>query len=476
MSNNLFEKAIKHFYEICEIPHGSGDMEKISDFCVDFAKKNGLKYVKDNACNVIIYKDASAGYETFEPIILQGHLDMVCQKEAGLDFDFLADGIKILEQGDFLTANGTTLGADNGIAVAIVLTVLEDNTLPHPAIEAVFTTDEEIGMLGASALDVSLLKSKKMINIDSEEDDTVTVSCAGGLDFTATKKFNLQEKAGTKLSITIGGLKGGHSGVEIDKNRINANVLMGRVLNSIDADFDLISINGGDKGNAIPNYCRALILTNNANDISEQITKIYNQVSVEIAANEGDFRLAVENLGDKTAAVFGKIAKYEIIYSLLLVPNGIINMSAEIEGLVETSLNLGILKTESDLVTMHFALRSNKKTALEFLAERLKVFYKKLDFEIKTGGFYPPWEYKANSKLQELYSETYKELVGENPKVEAIHAGLECAVFSGSIEGLDCISIGPSLYDVHTVKERMSLPSTKKLINVLIKMLENCKF
>ena len=476
MSNNLFEKAIKHFYEICEIPHGSGDMEKISDFCVDFAEKNGLKYVKDNACNVIIYKDASAGYETFEPIILQGHLDMVCQKEAGLDFDFLADGIKILEQGDFLTANGTTLGADNGIAVAIVLTVLEDNTLPHPAIEAVFTTDEEIGMLGASALDVSLLKSKKMINIDSEEDDTVTVSCAGGLDFTATKKFNLQEKAGTKLSITIGGLKGGHSGVEIDKNRINANVLMGRVLNSIDADFDLISINGGDKGNAIPNYCRALILTNNANDISEQITEIYNQVSVEIAANEGDFRLTVENLGDKTAAVFEKIAKYEIIYSLLLVPNGIINMSAEIEGLVETSLNLGILKTESDLVTMHFALRSNKKTALEFLAERLKVFYKKLDFEIKTGGFYPPWEYKANSKLQELYSKTYKELVGENPKVEAIHAGLECAVFSGSIEGLDCISIGPSLYDVHTVKERMSLPSTKKLINVLIKMLENCKF
>lgn len=476
MSNNLFEKAIKHFYEICEIPHGSGDMEKISDFCVDFAKKNGLKYVKDNACNVIIYKDASAGYETFEPIILQGHLDMVCQKEAGLDFDFLADGIKILEQGDFLTANGTTLGADNGIAVAIVLTILEDNTLSHPAIEAVFTTDEEIGMVGASALDVSLLKSKKMINIDSEEDDTVTVSCAGGLDFTATKKFNLQEKAGTKLSITIGGLKGGHSGVEIDKHRINANVLMGRVLNSIDADFDLISINGGDKGNAIPNYCRALILTNKANDISEQITEIYNQVSVEIAANEGDFRLAVENLGDKTAAVFEKIAKYEIIYSLLLVPNGIINMSAEIEGLVETSLNLGILKTESDLVTMHFALRSNKKTALEFLAERLKVFYKRLDFEIKTGGFYPPWEYKANSKLQDLYSETYKELVGENPKVEAIHAGLECAVFSGSIEGLDCISIGPSLYDVHTVKERMSLPSTRKLINVLIKMLENCKF
>ena len=476
MSNNLFEKAIKHFYEICEIPHGSGDMEKISDFCVDFAKKNGLKYVKDNACNVIIYKDASAGYETFEPIILQGHLDMVCQKEAGLDFDFLADGIKILEQGDFLTANGTTLGADNGIAVAIVLTILEDNTLSHPAIEAVFTTDEEIGMVGASALDVNLLKSKKMINIDSEEDDTVTVSCAGGLDFTATKKFNLQEKAGTKLSITIGGLKGGHSGVEIDKHRINANVLMGRVLNSIDADFDLISINGGDKGNAIPNYCRALILTNDANDISEQITEIYNQVSVEIAANEGDFRLAVENLGDKTAAVFEKIAKYEIIYSLLLVPNGIINMSAEIEGLVETSLNLGILKTESDLVTMHFALRSNKKTALEFLAERLKVFYKRLDFEIKTGGFYPPWEYKANSKLQDLYSETYKELVGENPKVEAIHAGLECAVFSGSIEGLDCISIGPSLYDVHTVKERMSLPSTRKLINVLIKMLENCKF
>ena len=476
MSNSLFEKAIEHFYEICKIPHGSGDMEKISDFCVDFAKKNRLKYVKDDACNVIIYKNASTGYEAFEPIILQGHLDMVCQKESDLDFDFLTDDIKVLNSGDFLTADGTTLGADNGIAVAIIMAILESETLPHPAIEAVFTTDEEVGMLGASVLDTSLFKSKKMINIDSEEDDTVTVSCAGGLDFTATKKLETCKKLGTELLITINGLKGGHSGVEIDKHRVNANILMGRVLNTINGDFDLISINGGDKGNAIPNCCVAHILTDKSDKILAQINEISNQISTEIAANEGNFKLTLENLGNNTANVFGNDAKRDIIYSLLLVPNGIINMSAEIKGLVETSLNLGILKTENNLITMHFALRSNKKSALEFLADRLKAFYKNLDFEIKTGGFYPPWEYRANSELQELYCKTYKEIVGENPKVEAIHAGLECAVFSGDIKGLDCISIGPSLYDVHTVNERMSLSSTEKLINILIKMLENCKF
>lgn len=476
MSNPLFEKAIEHFYEICKIPHGSGNMAKISDFCVDFAKQNKLKYVKDNACNVIIYKNASAGFEAFEPIILQGHLDMVCQKETGLAFDFLSDGIRVLKNGDFLTADGTTLGADNGIAVAIIMAILESETLSHPAIEAVFTTDEEIGMLGASALDVSLLKSRKMINIDSEEDDTVTVSCAGGLDFTATKKLETSEKTGTELSIAISGLKGGHSGVEIDKHRVNANILMGRILSAINADFDLISINGGDKGNAIPNCCKALILTDDADKISAEINSIYSQISDEIVANEGDFKLNTEVLDTKSTLVFEKDAKNDVIYTLLLTPNGIINMSAEIDGLVETSLNLGILKTEDDIITMHFALRSNKKTALEFLAERLKVFYKNLDFETNTGGFYPPWEYKANSKLQELYCKTYKETVGVAPKVEAIHAGLECAVFSGSIEGLDCISIGPSLYDVHTVNEKMSLSSTEKLLNILLKMLEDCKF
>lgn len=477
MTDKLFSRVCEHFYKICEIPHGSGDMEKISDFCVDFAKKNNLKYVKDSACNVVIYKEASKGYENFEPIILQGHLDMVCQKENDIDFDFLTDKIKVLQDGDFLTADGTTLGADNGIAVAIIFAILENNELSHPAIEAVFTTDEEIGMIGATALDTSVLKSRKMINIDSEEDDTVTVSCAGGIDFTASLPTNYEEFVGTKISVTISGLKGGHSGVEIDKNRVNANVLMGKILKNLNGEFKLISINGGTKGNAIPNTCNVEICVKDSNVAHNKLLGCASNIKKEIAHIEENFKLDFEIHNEiNTFSVLTDEIRDKIIYALLLSPNGIIDMSAEIMGLVETSLNLGILATESDKITFHYALRSNKNFALAFLMERLELFYKTANFTTHTGGFYPPWEYNSSSKLQEIYCNTYKEIVGQNPKVEAIHAGLECAVFSGSIKELDCISIGPSLFDVHTVNERMSLSSTKKLLSILIKMLENCKF
>ncbi len=474
MTDRLFDRTIEHFKAFCQIPHGSGDMDRIAAYCVDFAKKHTLKYRIDEAKNVIIYKDAAKGYEGYEPILLQGHLDMVCQ--AVTDFDFLSQGITVLDDGDYLTADGTTLGADNGIAVAMIFAILESNDLPHPAIEAVFTTDEEIGMIGASQLDVSALRAKKMINLDSEEEGTVTVSCAGGMDFTAKLPATYETVSGALVKVTLSGLKGGHSGVEIDKNRVNANILAGRLLSGLTEEYRIISINGGNKGNAIPNACIMELCTRSPEPLIDELKEAYNDIKAELAAREDKLALTAETLGTREYHAFSMTMQKTLVYALLLSPNGIIDMSAEISGLVETSLNLGILKTESDSILFHYALRSNKNTALLFLSERLNVFYKRLGGETQTGGYYPPWEYQPDSTLQALYTHTFRDMFGHEAKVEAIHAGLECAVFSANIKGLDCISIGPDLFDVHTVNEKLSLSSTRRLMAVLIKMLENCRF
>ena len=469
--------VLKYFKEICAIPHGSQDMKKISLYCADFAEKNSLKYVRDDANNVIIYKNGSCGYENSAPVILQGHLDMVCQKTPDCEIDFAKDPIETYTDGDFLRAKNTTLGADNGIAVAMVLAILADNTIAHPPIEAVFTTDEEIGMIGALKLDFSLLSAKKMINLDSEEGDTVTVSCAGGSDFSASLPIKRKTANGTILSLTLSGLKGGHSGVEINKGRINADILAGRFLNHLATicDFDIISIDGGDKGNAIPNSCNIELLCQNPQELEELIKSYYAIVQKELSAREDDFTITTKigNSGDYS--VFDAELKRNIISILTSAPNGVIEMSAEIDGLVETSLNLGILKTENDKIILHFALRSNKQSALEALEEKLSAYFSLVDCTVETFGHYPPWEFKADSDLRKIYTETYKELFNEAPKVQALHAGLECGVFASGIEGLDCIAIGPDLFDVHTVNERMSIPSTKMILDLLLKILEKSR-
>ena len=468
--NISFDRVLHYFDEICKIPHGSGNMEKISEYCVEFAKKHNLKFHKDNACNVIIYKPS----QNPETLILQGHLDMVCQKNVDTEIDFLSDSIKTYIDGDFLKAKGTTLGADNGIAVAFILAVLESE-INLPCIEAVFTTDEEIGMIGASRLDTSLLKAKKMINIDSEDDNILTVSCAGGSDFVASLPLSYTQKSGYETTIILQGLKGGHSGIEIDKNRVNANILAGRVLHHLnkDADFDIISINGGDKSNAITNRCEIKLCCNNIDSLQKSAKDYLSLIKTEISAKEPGFSYSVE-LGKKSE--YSVISnKHNIINILLNVPNGVIDMSAEIDGLVETSLNLGILKTENENICFQFALRSNKQTALDFLEERLTTFFKTFGCNISIGGKYPTWEFKENSSLQKLYIDTYFEQTGEKPKVEAIHAGLECAVFSNSIKGLDCIAIGPTILDAHTTAERLNLTSAKKIFNILVKCLKKYK-
>lgn len=463
------QRVFYYFNELCKIPHGSGNMDAIADYCVNFAKQHNLLCNRDDANNVTIYKP-TVNYP-YDAVILQGHLDMVCQKDNESDIDFLKHGISTYCEGDFLKARNTTLGADNGIAVAMILAILENDDLAMPSIEAVFTTDEEIGMIGAKELDTSLLKSNKMINIDSEDDNVLTVSCAGGSDFYAVLPIDRTVKNGTEITVTLKGLKGGHSGVEIDKKRVNANTLAGRFLNYMKnrCDFDIISINGGDKANAIPNYCQIKLCSSYADNFKTLADSYINVIENEISAREPDFNTEI-TLGKQDD--FNVLSnKNDIIGILVGTPNGIIEMSADIEKLVETSLNLGILATKENEIALQFALRSNKQSALDFLEEKLQAFFERFPCKTEISGKYPTWEFKENSDLQKLYHKVYFAQTGNQPKVEAIHAGLECAVFSSKIKGLDCIAIGPTIFDAHTINERLSISSTKKIFGILTDIL-----
>ena len=468
---------LRYFEKICSIPHGSGNMKALRDHCVQFAKENGLQVVSDEAENVVIYKPGTKGYENAEPIILQGHLDMVCQKEETSSIDFTKDGIEAYIDGDFIKAKGTTLGADNGIAVSMIMAILASRDLPHPPIEAVFTTDEEIGMIGAQKLDVSILKSKKMINLDAEEADILTVSCAGGSDFRLLFPIDKTVVHGTKISLEILGLKGGHSGVDIDKGRINANILAGRILHYAKktAAFHIVNINGGTKGNAIPFCCKAELVAEDAESLIHTIEDYFSIVKKEIGAREDNcsIRLTVQETGDFEALT--PAMQDKLLYMLLTTPNGVVDMSVEIDDLVETSLNLGILMTEADKIVLQYALRNNKESALAFLEDKLSAFasYNGCRFEI--SGQYAPWEFKKDSPLQELYADAFCEKFGRKPQIAAIHAGLECAVFAKKIKDLDCIAVGPDMFDVHTVHEKLSISSTMEIFELLCTVLERCR-
>lgn len=469
--------VFRYFEKICAIPHGSCDMQAISDYCVNFAGENGLPAVTDGAKNVVIYKPGTEGYENSEPIILQGHLDMVCQKTEDSDTDFKKDGVKTYTDGDFIKAKGTTLGADNGIAVAMIMAVLASRDLKHPPIEAVFTTDEEIGMVGAKELDCSILKGKRMINLDSEEAGVLTVSCAGGSDFKFFLPTEKRTVRGTKISLEIGGLKGGHSGVDIDKHRINANILMGRILHSAKnaGDFHIIKINGGTKGNAIPFCCKAELAAEDSESFINAMQGCISAVKAEIGYREDacSIGLRAEATGD--FEVFTPYVRDKLLYMLLTTPNGVVDMSAEIDGLVETSLNLGILMTDDGGIVMQYALRSNKTSALTFLEDRMTEFARYNGCESQISCRYEPWEYKKDSALRNLYAGAFSEKLGRKPKIAAIHAGLECAVFTQKIEGLDCISVGPDMFDVHTVNEKLSISSATETFELLCEVLERCK-
>ncbi len=479
--NNLIDlrprEFFKYFIEISKIPRGSENRKGIKNYLISFAKEHSLNYYDDENDNVIIYKKGSVGFEESEPLILQGHTDMVCQAKAGLEFDFEKDGIKLLVDGDFIKADGTTLGADDGFAVALMLSLLASCDIEHPPIEAVFTSDEEIGMIGAKGLSLDKLKGRRMINLDAEDFSSLTVSCAGGSDFVFTLPLKKEIKSGTKLKLILKGLKGGHSGVEIDSGSVNADMLLGRILNHLNSElrFDIINVSGGTKANAIPSYAEATLLLEDIKEAEKKINDYLMVVKEEISKREENFTWETENKGLVEEEVLSEETKRTLIAALTFSPNGIISMSKEIENLVETSLNLGILKEEEGEIIFHYALRSSKKSALFALEEKMIAFSEFLGAKFEAFGHYPPWEFNDKSTLQKIYKEVFIEKTGREIKVEAIHAGLECGVFASGIEGFDAISVGADIKDVHTPGEKMSISSVEKFCDVFYEVLKRLK-
>ena len=471
------KRVFAYFEEICGIPHGSGNTKAISDYCVSFAKEHHLKWIQDESNNVIIFKDGSKGYETAEPVIIQGHMDMVCEKENGVDIDFEKDGLNLYIDGDFLKAEGTTLGGDDGIALAYALAILEDDTLPHPPLEVVLTVDEEIGLLGAESIDLSMLKGRKLLNIDSDEEGIFLTSCAGGLRADCRIPVSRVQAEGTAYEIQVAGLKGGHSGSEISKERGNAIMLLGRVLYAVrqEIPFALADISGGLKDNAIPREATAAIflpLETDPQKLQEKIASLNETLKHEYQASDSELQVCCQKAERKNTKAVNETSLTKILLMLCSMPWGVQHMSTEIQGLVETSLNPGIMTLEDDMFQLCFSVRSSVTSRKYDLTERLAFITEFLGGEIETHGDYPAWEYQAESPMRNLMAATYKDLFQEPPKLQAIHAGLECGIFSGKLEGLDCISFGPNNYDIHTPQERLSISSTQKIWKLLLEFLK----
>ena len=479
-------KVFQFFEEICSIPHGSGNVEQISNYLVDFAKERGLKYRQDEKYNVVIWKDGSKGYENSEPVILQGHMDMVAVKTADCPKDMEKDGLDLEVNGDLISAKGTSLGGDDGIAVAYSLAILDDPDMPHPPLEVIITTDEEIGMLGAAYMDVSDIKGRLFLNMDSEDEGIFTVSCAGGATVTCKFPYERENVQAAVMRVSLDGFSGGHSGVEIDKGRANANVVMGRLLYSVMNDVRLISINGGEKDNAIALSCQVEIAVpaDKAEEVKNKMQETFAIVAEEYKVTDPNAALHVEagdaDKADGTAQstdVQALTAKdtAAVIQALLHMPYGIQRMNPEIEGLVQTSLNLGILRTNETSVDLSYAVRSASEHEKQFLIDKMDALAVLLGGTTEISGPYPGWEYRADSRLRDVLVDTYRELYGKDPVVEGIHAGLECGLFASKMGDIDAVSLGPQMEGIHTVNEVLSISSVQRTWELVTKALAALK-
>ena len=473
---NLEPKSVFGFFEeMASIPHGSGNTKMVSDWLVSFAKERNLEYYQDDLNNVIIIKEATPGYENGEPIILQGHMDMVCEQAPDCHKDMAKEGLDLGIDGDMVYAKGTTLGGDDGIADAMMLAILDADDLPHPRVECVFTVDEETGMYGAIGIDCSPLKARRFLNIDSEDEGVFTVSCAGGNITRCTLPLVRAPFDGAALTVTVDSLLGGHSGIEINKGRANSNMTMGRILAAIAkaTDLRIISVAGGQKDNAIPNCTVAKILVSDAEAAKAVCAQFDADLKAEYVITDPDIRVTVKD--GESASAMDAATTEKVICMLTCLPNGIQVMSADIDGLVQTSLNLGVLTTDDAELVASFCVRSSVESQKAMVVDRVKVLMKQLSGKVEVQGDYPGWAYCQESPLRDLLVECYKDQYGKEPKVEAIHAGVECGMFVGKIPGLDCVSIGPDLRNVHTFNERMYIGSVQRTWKLLLEVLKRMK-
>ncbi|MBQ8116885.1 MAG: aminoacyl-histidine dipeptidase [Lachnospiraceae bacterium] len=481
------EKVFYYFEEISRIPHGSGNVERISDYLVDFAHKRDLRVIQDEWKNVIIFQEASPGYKEEPVLILQGHMDMVAVKTPECTKNLQTEGLQIGIDGDDIYAEGTSLGGDDGIAVAYGLAILDSPWLKHPALEMIFTVDEEVGMDGARAIDLSVLKGNRLLNLDSEDEGIFLTGCAGG----ARVKCELDGETSQvttgyrKGTVVIDGLLGGHSGEEINKGRGNSNLLFGRLLWKLCQliPVRLVSAEGGLADNAIPRKTEAVLLVREEDAGAAE--RILEEFGSEIAGEweKKDPGICLKYSWQSSAqkadeastgscVAWTEAATRKAAAMLAGLPDGVQAMSADIEGMVETSLNLGILRADGKKLVAESSVRSSMESAKAALIAKLEAIVALAGGRIRISGEYPGWKYRADSPLREKMIRVYRELYGAEPRIEVIHAGLECGLLGSKIPDLDCVSIGPNMKNIHTTEETMSISSVKRVWDYLVKLLE----
>ncbi|WP_394884751.1 aminoacyl-histidine dipeptidase [Clostridium butyricum] len=482
IENVKFDRIFYHFEQISKIPRGSGNEKAISDYLLDFGKSLGLECIQDAALNIIIKKPASIGYENAPAVIIQGHMDMVCEKNSDKEHDFEKDPINLVVKGDYIYADRTTLGADDGIAVAYAMTLLEDNTIEHPAIEVLLTTDEEAGMSGAMALQPHYINGKIVLNLDSEEEGKLLVSCAGGIRTKSILPIEWIDKKNDTIAynLVIRGLKGGHSGMEIHLGRGNSNKLMGRLLKSIDKelDFNLVSLNGGSKNNAIPRESSSIITISQKDErkLLDIKRKVCEELKNEFSKKDPNLRVHLLEVEESIDKVFSDDSTKKAVDLLYMYPNGVNTVSSDIQGLTESSTNLGVVTTLENSIEYDSAARSSVSSLKDEIVTRSKCITEILGGKLVTESSYPEWPYKTDSKIREVCKDVYERMYEKTPEIVAIHAGVECGLFKEKLgNDVDMISFGPDIIDIHTPNEHISISSVERCYEYLLEVLKEIK-
>ena len=461
---------INYFFEvITQIPHGSYHEDKLADYLVMFAENNDLQYQRDDLHNVVIFKDASKGYEDKDSLILQAHIDMVCEKDKGYEHDFENDPLKLYIEDGWLHATHTTLGADNGAGAAYMLAILDDNTLNHPALECVFTVQEEVGLCGAQYLDTSNLKATRMINLDSESEGSICISSSGVIDETVSKEYTYKENTKPAYTIEVTGLLGGHSGGEIHKFRGNSNKILARVLYAcLPLGIELVTISGGSKKNAIPRDAQATIVSDNK-DIMSCVEKVAQEIKEELKDNDPNLQITIAETTSNVC--MDAQTTTDIVNYLFLSINGCLELSQELEDLPLCSLNLGVVETLEDKVMAYYHIRSPQKSKRANVCAQLEGVAALCNCKGEHRGDHDGWTSEKDSKIRSAFKALYKERTGVDLTEFATHGGLETGTFKGKMPQLDIITIGPNMKDVHSPKERLNLDSFMKTYDLLVEFI-----
>ena len=473
------QEVFRYFKEISDVPRASGHTDKISAYLVNFAKEHELEYYQDESGNVIIWKEGTPGYENSDMVMIQGHMDIVAEKTEDSTHDFQNDPIELIIDGDFLTANKTTLGADDGAAIAMGLALLDSTDIPHPPLEFVATVDEEIGMLGAYALDGSKIRSRKVINVDSEDEGVITVGCAGAVDIITSFLADKKLVKGVKYRYIVEGLLGGHSGLDIHQERANAGQIVARMLlnASEKAEFNLVSINGGRATNVILGKVEGevIVAASDVKAFEDSIAASTKEIKAEYRTSDPGITVSLEAVGEVEEEAVGNVCQENFFKFVVACPVGVEHYSVELKGLVETSHSIGIIKIEEGRLITKSMARSSVNSRNYLLAKKIRILAEALGAKTELGSSYGAWEFNNKSDLLDVCIAAYKEQYGEEPVVSAMHAGIECGIWAEKLGKVDAVSIGPDISDVHSVNENISISSTERTWQYLKLILSHCK-